>query len=162
MAQQYVIGIMGPGEGASKEDIRIAYEIGKIVAQTGYTALTGGRNKGVMNAALQGAKEENGTTIAIIPGTDRTEVSNFADYVIFTGMGNARNSINVLSSHLIISVGEGPGTLSEIALAIKSGKPVIAFNLSSEAISVFERYSRRFKAFTKLDRNELIQYLQKV
>lgn len=128
---------MGPGEKASTEDMRLACEVGRIIAGMGYAVLTGGRNCGVMDAALKGAKKEQGLTIGILPGEDDKGMSDAVDIPVFTGMGNARNAINILTSTLIVSIGEGPGTFSEISLALKAGKPVIALNLNIEAVKVF-------------------------
>jgi hypothetical protein len=137
MDSKKVIGIMGPGENATKSDLTIAFELGKLIARTGNVLLTGGRSCGVMEAAMKGAKEESGITIGILPGNDRREMSSYVDIPIITGMGNARNSINILSSQIIIAVGIGAGTLSEVALAIKSNKPVIWYNYTAEAYHFF-------------------------
>ncbi len=139
-----VIGIMGPGETAKPEDCYLANKIGKIVAQQGYLILTGGRNCGVMDAALKGAKEAGGITIGILPGNDISGMSRYVDIPIITGMGNARNNINILSSTIVVVIGESPGTHSEIALALKAEKHVLALNTSYEASQLFGRYSKKY------------------
>lgn len=120
-----IAGIMGPGEQATAKDQRLAYELGQRLAHHGWAVLTGGRQCGVMDAASRGAKQAGGLTIGVLPTRDRTNVSPAIDVVILTGMGDARNAINVLSSHVIIACGIGAGTASEIALGIKANKPVI-------------------------------------
>ena len=120
-----IIGVMGPGAGASKTDCANAYELGKLIAQEGWVLLTGGRNVGVMDAANTGAKTANGLTVGILPTADRSGISKAIDIPIFTDMGNARNNINVLSSDVVIACGMGAGTASEVALAIKANKPVV-------------------------------------
>lgn len=120
-----IIGVMGLGENATPTDCDLAYELGWRIAREGWVLLTGGRNRGVMESASQGAKSANGLTIGVLPGRDLQEVSAAVDIAIVTDMGNARNNINILSSHAIIACGMGLGTASEVALALKSQKPTI-------------------------------------
>ena len=80
---------------------------------------------GVMEAACRGAKETGGTTIGILPSTDRSEANGFVDVAIPTGLGEARNALVVRAADAVIALGGGYGTLSEIALALKAGKPVV-------------------------------------
>jgi uncharacterized protein (TIGR00725 family) len=79
-----------------------------------------------MEAASRGAVEAGGLTVAILPNAARGGgyPNDWVHLPIFTGSGNARNAFNVLSADLCIAIGGGPGTLSETALALKSGKPV--------------------------------------
>ncbi len=132
-----IIGVMGPGESATDDDIKDAYLLGKFIAGQSWVLLTGGRNKGVMHSASKGAKENNGLTVGILPGENYTGLSEYVDIPVVTGLGNARNNINILSSRVIVAVGIGPGTISEIALAIKSGKNVILLNSSEEGRELF-------------------------
>ena len=120
-----IIGIMGPGNGARTVEMESAYELGRFIANNGWILLTGGRNQGVMNAASQGAKEAGGLVVGILPDEKNIQTSKYIDIPIYTGMGSARNNINVLSSDVVISCGVGLGTVSEIALALKADKPVI-------------------------------------
>ena len=140
MNSHHIIGIMGPGEGASDSDKDIAYKLGKLISRLGYILLTGGRNSGVMEAAMHGAKEFSGITIGVLPGHNADDMSQYVDIPIITGMGNARNVINILTSKLVVVVGEGTGTISEVALAIKSQKPVIWLNYSPEAFNFFRKF----------------------
>jgi uncharacterized protein (TIGR00725 family) len=78
-----------------------------------------------MEAACRGAKEAGGTTIGILPGTDRAAANPFVDVAIATGLGEARNALVVRAADALIAVGGGYGTLSEIALALKAGKRVV-------------------------------------
>jgi uncharacterized protein (TIGR00725 family) len=84
----------------------------------------GGRG-GVMEAACRGAQEAGGVTVGILPGTDRTEANAYLDIAIVTGLGEARNAIVVRTADAVIAVSGGHGTLSEIGLALKMGRPVI-------------------------------------
>jgi uncharacterized protein (TIGR00725 family) len=87
--------------------------------------VTGGLS-GVMDAAARGASESGGTTIAIVPGTERASANRYSKIVIPTGMGEARNVLIVRSADALIAIGGEFGTLSEIAFALKTGKPVVS------------------------------------
>lgn len=137
-----VVGVMGPGINASSNAISAAFELGRLIALEGWVLLTGGRDAGVMDAACKGAKEAAGLTVGILPGADVQGVSESVDIPIVTGMGQARNNINVLSSRVIIACGIGPGTASEIALALKAGKDVILLDCSQEGIAFFESLAK--------------------
>ena len=78
-----------------------------------------------MEAAARGAKEAGGTTIGILPGHDRSAANPYLDHVLTTGMGHARNLAVVSSGDAVIAIGGGYGTLSEIGLAAKIGRPVV-------------------------------------
>ncbi|WP_354636255.1 TIGR00725 family protein [Planktothricoides raciborskii] len=134
-----IVGIMGPSLGATEINLKNAYKLGKLIAENGWVLLTGGRKSGVMDAASLGAKSANGLTIGILPEADTQNISDAVDIAIVTGMGSARNSINVLSSDVVIACGIGAGTVSEIALAIKANKPVILLNNEPES-QVFLQY----------------------
>lgn len=133
-----IVGVMGPGEGASAAENAAAYELGKLIAGAEWILLSGGRNSGVMDAASKGAKESGGITIGILPTTDRQKISEAVDIPILTDMGEARNNINVLTSDIIIACGMGPGTASEVALALKAQKTVILLNCPALAQAFFE------------------------
>ncbi|OUL37282.1 TIGR00725 family protein [Nostoc sp. T09] len=139
--RKIIVGVMGPGEKATANDLENAYELGCLIAQQGWILLTGGRNAGVMDAANKGAKSANGLTLGILPKNDRDSISNDVDIAIFTDMGNARNNINVLSSDVVIACGMGAGTASEIALALKGDKPVILLNNDAESKVFFKKLS---------------------
>lgn len=138
--RKIIIGVMGPGQ-AKAVDLQNAYQLGQLVAQKGWVLLTGGRNIGVMDAACQGAKSANGLTIGILPGSNTDDASDAVDLAIVTDMGNARNSINVLSSDVVIACGISTGTASEIALALKVNKKVILLNDSAESLGFFKQLS---------------------
>jgi uncharacterized protein (TIGR00725 family) len=80
---------------------------------------------GVMEAACKGAKGSGGTTVGILPGTDRTAANPYVDTAIATGLGEARNAIVARSADALIAIGGAYGTLSEIAFALKAGKRVV-------------------------------------
>ena len=140
-----VIGVMGPGvvnEGQYKE----IEELGSLIAKNDWILLTGGRNCGVMDACSKGCYENNGIVVGILPADNKDKMSKYVNIPIITGMGSARNNINVLSSDIIVGCyTTGFGTLSEIALALKAKKPVILYQCSEsckENISEVASYSR--------------------
>jgi uncharacterized protein (TIGR00725 family) len=130
---------MGAGEGATPESIRLAEELGRRVAEAGWVVLTGGRNAGVMAAANRGAKAvPQSLTVGILPSAEEDGVSRDVDIAILTGMGNARNAINVLSSHVVVTCGAlGAGTASEAALALKSGRRLVMLAPQPTAANFF-------------------------
>ncbi len=147
-----IIGVMGPGEGASKEDTHIAFELGKGIAREGWVVLSGGRNAGVMDAVSRGAKTSGGLVVGVLPGEDAKNMSRFVDIPILTGLGSARNNINVLSSDIVIACGAGLGTISEIALALKAGKKVGLLNFDVSARELFERHApEKIEAFNNVE-----------
>lgn len=132
--RKIIIGVMGPGEKASEQDNKNAFELGKLIAQENWVLLSGGRNSGVMDAVNKGAKSASGLTIGIMPDTDEAKISEAVDVPIITDMGSARNNINVLSSNVVVACGTiAPGTLSEIALALKGKKKVVLLNSDTDA-----------------------------
>ena len=102
-----------------------AREVGRLVAARGGTVVCGGRS-GVMEAAARGATEAGGVAIGILPDEDREQANEFLSYSIATGTGHARNLAVVCSGEVVISVGGEYGTLSEMGLALKVGRPVVA------------------------------------
>jgi uncharacterized protein (TIGR00725 family) len=117
------IGVMGPSC-CSPELYELAREVGFQIGSQGAILICGGRS-GVMEGCARGAKEANGTTVGILPGESAAEANPYIDIPIVTGLGNARNAINVLTSQAIIALDGSFGTLSEIALALKCNVPVI-------------------------------------
>jgi uncharacterized protein (TIGR00725 family) len=115
--------VVGPGEATSAEE-SAAEAVGRALAEAGAVVVCGGLG-GVMEAACRGAREGGGTTLGILPGADRRQANPFVDVAVATGMGEARNALLVRASDALIAVGGAYGTLSEIALALKAGKPVV-------------------------------------
>ena len=134
-----VVGVMGGG-GGTPELLATASELGRLIAENGWVLLNGGRDTGVMDASARGAHEAGGLTVGILPGDDRSEASVHLDVAVVTGMGSARNNINVLSSDIVVACSGGAGTLSEIALALKAGRPVVV--LGFDVGTAFSGYVR--------------------
>ena len=124
-----IIGIFGAGNvPEGNAEWQAAFYVGQQLAERGCVVLTGGLG-GVMTAASKGAKEAGGVTVGILPGTRQTGPANkYVDIPVYTGMGEARNAINVKSCVAAIAIGGEYGTLSEIALALKAGCPIILLN----------------------------------
>jgi len=123
----FIVGVIGAHEG-NQDLLDRAFDLGQKIAERGYVLLTGGGG-GVMRSASQGAWMSGGLVIGVLP-SDRQQPkkgypNQFVSIPIYTGMSDARNVINVKSSNVVVALEGGPGTLSEVALAIKAGTPVI-------------------------------------
>ncbi len=136
-----IAGVMGPGEGATEEEVRSAFELGELIAREGWVLLTGGRTAGVMDAASRGAKNAGGTVVGILPGSGTGDMSAAVDIPIVTAMHEARNNINVLSSRILFFVGMSTGTASELALALKSERAAILVNPDARVLQFFSTLS---------------------
>lgn len=118
------ISIIG-GSDVNASVRRLAFEVGNAVANSGATLVCGGLG-GVMEAAAKGARAAGGHTVGILPGYERRAANRHIEFAVATGMGQARNAIVVASGDAIIALSGEAGTLSEIGLALKLGRPVIA------------------------------------
>lgn len=141
-----IIGVIGASS-ANADDYSQAYEVGKLIALNKCVLLCGGMG-GVMEAACKGAKSENGSTIGILPGESPKAANEFVDFPVVTGLGEARNIIVVRSSQVIIAVGGGFGTLSELAFALKLNIPVIGINTWNVSERIHKTHSAK-EAVTK-------------
>ena len=121
-----IIGVIGSSI-PLKEYEEIAEEFGEKVAEKGWLLVTGGLG-GVMTAASKGAKKKEGITIGILPGGEKKAANKYVDIPIVTGMQQARNAIIVRTADIIVAIGGGLGTLSELAMALKINKTVISMN----------------------------------
>jgi uncharacterized protein (TIGR00725 family) len=139
-----IIGIMGGGS-ASAGHTRDAYRLGELIAEQGWILLNGGRNSGIMDASADGARSRGGLTIGILPDENTLRASPHISIPVITGMGSARNCINVLTSDVVVACPGGAGTLSEIALALKSNKAVILLHYEKDPI--FANYFQAGRLF---------------
>src|SRR6188768_4593524 len=123
--QRPVIGVMGSAA-CDDQVAALAQAVGRGIAERGAVLLTGGRT-GVMEAASRGARDAGGLTVGVLPGAGAADSAPnaFVDVAVYTGLGEARNWVNVCSSDALIAIGGGFGTLSEIALALKARKPLV-------------------------------------
>jgi uncharacterized protein (TIGR00725 family) len=126
MARAPVIAVIGAGDSHTGV-FELARAVGAEIAARGATLVCGGRG-GVMAAAARGAREHGGHTIGILPTYDAKDANPYIEFVIATGMGQARNAIVVGSADAVIAMAGEGGTLSEIGLALKLGRPIIALD----------------------------------
>ena len=117
------VAVIGAGI-ASAELERAAYDVGHHLARGGAVVITGGLG-GVMAAAARGCREGGGTSVGLLPGREAEEGNVWTDLPLATGMGEGRNVLVVRAAESVVAVGGEWGTLSEIALARKIGRPVI-------------------------------------
>ncbi|MEA2454637.1 MAG: hypothetical protein QOI45_899 [Thermoleophilaceae bacterium] len=117
------MAVVGPGD----EPTAAAADVGRLVAERGAVLVCGGLG-GAMEAACRGAKQAEGVTVGILPGSDRSDANPYVDVALPTGLGEARNALVVRAADVVIAIGGGYGTLSEIALALKAGKRVIGLD----------------------------------
>jgi uncharacterized protein (TIGR00725 family) len=115
--------VVGPGE-CDAQTAALAEEVGAGLARAGFTIVTGGAF-GAMEAASRGAQEAGGFVIGVLPGIDRADANEWSDVTVATGLGDARNLAVVASADVIVAVGGGWGTLSEIGLAGVVRRPVV-------------------------------------
>jgi uncharacterized protein (TIGR00725 family) len=132
MKRTPIVGVMGGGN-ADFETIKAAETLGGMIAEKGWILLNGGRCTGVMEATSKGAYEKGGVTVGVLPDSNTDGMSQYIRIPIVTGMGNARNTINILSSDVVVACPGGAGTLSEMALSIKCNKPLILFGFNPES-----------------------------
>lgn len=114
------VSVIGSGAGHD----RSAEAVGRLLAERGCVVVCGGGGE-VMAAAARGAKAAGGTTIGVLPGTDRSAANEWIDHVVCTGMGHLRNAIVAASGDAVIAVGGAYGTLTEIGFAKLFGRPVV-------------------------------------
>ncbi len=126
MKDRLYIAVVGSGA-CDATTAAAAEETGRLLARSGAILVCGGLG-GVMEAACRGAKAEGGFTLGILPGTDRREANAWVDIAVPTGLGEARNALVVRTADALLAVGGEFGTLSEIALALKVGKPVVGLD----------------------------------
>jgi uncharacterized protein (TIGR00725 family) len=120
------VAVVGPGS-AGEEQVAAAEEAGRLIAARGALLVCGGLG-GVMEAACRGARGAGGTTLGLLPGDDRRDANPFVDVALATGLGEGRNALVVRAADAVLAIGGGYGTLSEIALALRAGKPVIGLD----------------------------------
>jgi len=117
------VAVVGPGE-ATAEQIEHAEAVGGGLAAAGAVLVCGGLG-GIMEAACRGAAEQGGATVGLLPGSDRSAANEWVSIAIPTGLGELRNGLIVRTADVVIAVGGGHGTLSEVALALKTRVPVV-------------------------------------
>jgi uncharacterized protein (TIGR00725 family) len=124
MGKRYItISVIG-GHDITKNDQKLAYEVGKIIAQCGAVLVCGGLG-GAMAAVAKGARDFGGLTIGLLPGTDKKDANPYIDIPLPTSLGYARNVIIACSADMIIALPGSYGTNSEICYGLVYHRPVI-------------------------------------
>jgi uncharacterized protein (TIGR00725 family) len=134
MPPRIAIAVIG-GSSATDQMIAQAFAVGGAIAAAGAVLVCGGRG-GVMEAAARGAQAAGGTTVGILQSYDRASANPHIEIAIATGMGHARNTIVVASADAIVALPGATGTLSEIAMALTIGRPVVALDAWREIAGV--------------------------
>jgi uncharacterized protein (TIGR00725 family) len=118
------VAVAGSGD-AAPELLAAAEEIGAALAAGGAVVVTGGLG-GIMEAASRGARSKLGQTLGILPGADRAAANGWVGVALTTAMGEHRNVLVAQSCDALVAIGSGYGTLSEVAMALKLGRPVVS------------------------------------
>jgi uncharacterized protein (TIGR00725 family) len=118
------VAVVGAGDDVEPRLLAAAEAVGAELARRGAVVVTGGLG-GVMEAACRGARSAGATTLGILPGDDRADANAFVSVAVATGLGELRNGLVVRCADAVVAIAGGYGTLSEIALALKAGKPVV-------------------------------------
>lgn len=119
-----IISVIG-GSDSSPSNLDLAERVGAEIAKRGVILACGGLG-GVMEAACRGAKGEGGQTLGILPTDSKEHANEFVDIAIPTGLGYARNFLVAKAGDAVIAIDGSAGTLSEMAIAWFSNKPVIS------------------------------------
>lgn len=125
-----LVGVIGSGKIRDPDEARRAEELGAALAREGWGLVCGGL-KGVMESAARGAVHARGEArhppvIGLLPGYDVEDGNPYLDVVLPTGLGHARNALVAAGAEAVVCVGGSMGALSEVALARKVGRPVLA------------------------------------
>lgn len=118
-----LIAVVG-GSTCSAAEADLAEDVGRRLAVAGAMVVCGGLG-GVMEAVARGVRQAGGLTVGVLPGDDPHEANPFVDVPLATGMGEMRNALIVRAARAVIAIGGGHGTLSEVALALRIGTPVV-------------------------------------
>jgi uncharacterized protein (TIGR00725 family) len=121
-----IVSVIGAGVSSPEQDAD-AEKVGRLLAEQGIILACGGRG-GVMQAACRGAIRAGGISVGFLPGLDLRDANPYLSIALPTGLNHARNVLVVLAGQVVIAIGGGSGTLSEIAIALKMGKKVVGLN----------------------------------
>ncbi len=144
-----IVSVIGSSN-AEEEEYKVAYEVGKGLAEKNIIIVCGGRT-GIMEAVCKGAKEKGGLTIGIMPSYTGKEANSFVDIKINTGLNWNRNPIVVATGDMVIAIGGNWGTLSEIAYALILDKYIVGYKTHRidgvEQVRNVEEIIKRVEAF---------------
>ena len=127
MPRKLMIGVIGGGNTASEEGLRMAEEVGYLIARAEAVLICGGLN-GVMRAAAKGAKRGGGLTLGILPSGNKADANPYIDLPVATAMSTARNLVIIRTADALIAINGSYGTMSEMAHAFDQGKTVFALH----------------------------------
>jgi len=125
MAPKPLVGVIGIADPSEKES-QMAFDVGKLVGAMDLTLVCGGLG-GVMEEASRGCHQAGGTVLGLLPGAKKDEANPYVTFAIPTNLGHSRNTLIAHSADILVAVGIGYGTLSEIAIGLKLGKPVLSY-----------------------------------
>lgn len=117
-----IVAVVGGSE-CNTAEAEVAEALGRRLAEAGAVVICGGLT-GVMESVAKGVRQGGGLTIGILPGNDARDANAYIDVALATGMGEMRNALIVRAAGAVVAVGGGHGTLSEVALALRTGTPV--------------------------------------
>jgi uncharacterized protein (TIGR00725 family) len=123
MPRPPLVAVCGPGE-ATPEEERLAEEVGRLLAERGAVVICGGLG-GVMAAVARGASAAGGLCVGLLPGADPEAAAPEVTLALPTGLGELRNGLIARACAAMVAIGGGDGTLSEIGLALRLGRPVV-------------------------------------
>lgn len=126
MAAKSLVGVIGVADPNEKES-QMAYDVGKLIGAMDLAMVCGGLG-GVMEEASRGCHQAGGTVLGLLPGGTKEGANPFVTFAIPTNLGHSRNTLIAHSADILIAVGIGYGTLSEIAIGLKLGKPVLSYH----------------------------------
>ncbi len=112
----------------------VAERLGRALAERGDVVLCGGGD-GVMAAVARGATEAGGVVVGILPGDDRHAANPWVTIALSTGLGELRNGLIVRAADAVVAVGGSWGTLSEVAMATRTGVPVVSLDGWTPAVA---------------------------
>lgn len=146
-----VVSIIG-GADCTGHEYEIAEEIGSLLGEAGVVVVCGGRG-GVMEAVCRGAQKRGGLTIGILPSHDPNSGNPYIDVALPTGLGHNRNALVAQAGDAVIAIGGGYGTLSEIGIALKSGRDVIGIN----TWKVLDKFGKTIKIIQATSAKEAVK-----
>jgi uncharacterized protein (TIGR00725 family) len=132
-----IVAVVG-GSDCTSAEAALAEELGRRLAQRGAVVVCGGLT-GVMESVAKGVRAAGGLTIGILPGSDARDANAYIDVPLATGMGEMRNALIVRVAGAIVAIGGGTGTLSEIALALRIGTPVVGLHDNFAGLATLPR-----------------------
>jgi len=152
LSRRRIISIIGGADCTEQED-KIAEEVGYLLGKADVVVVCGGRG-GVMEAVCRGAHKTGGLTIGILPSHDPNSGNPYIDIALPTGLGHNRNALVAQAGDVVIAIGGGYGTLSEIGIALKSGRRVIGIG----TWKVFDKFGKTIKILQAATANEAVDF----